>query len=122
MEICCTLTCTCLGLSFFLKGLGCDISPDGTSLAVGCRGGLVMINTINHSVKSSAQGYTNLNLGTSFSPSGTEIATGGDNSSVTLWDAETGYPKTMLQGHKGWIWCVKYSKDGSKLLSCSSDR
>ncbi|KAK2144717.1 hypothetical protein LSH36_736g01022 [Paralvinella palmiformis] len=105
-----------------LQGLACDYSPDGQVLAVTCYGGLVTIDTNSHIIRTKSTGFSSYNFGACYSPSGQEVASGGDNSSVTLWDADTGEAKSKLVGHKGWIWSIQYTKDGSKLLSCSSDR
>ncbi len=107
------------------KALGCAYSPDGTRLAVavcGSSGGLAMIDVMGRSVLYQCKGPTNANLCVAYSPRGDQVATAGDNSKVSLWDPESGDITGSLVGHQGWIWCVLYTQDGSRLFTCSSDR
>lgn len=72
--------------------LSCVFSPDGSKLAVSMYGsvGLYTINCSNWSIVTSATGYCNLNICVDWSPRGSEIVTGGDNSAITVWDPITG--------------------------------
>ena len=105
------------------KATGCDYSLDGAKLAVSVFGrtGLVIV--------AAKSGYRVLTsepsvsaLCCAYSPTGEQVATGGSNSTVTIYDATSGTVAYHLTGHMGWVWCVQYTSDGAKLLSCSSDR
>ena len=56
-----------------------------------------------------------------FSPSGTRIASGGDDGSVILWDAQSGEPVRAVKGHRGNVRVVAFSPDGQTLLSGGFD-
>ena len=47
---------------------------------------------------------------------------GGDDSAVTIWDSGNGAPVASLKRHTAWIWCIKFTKDGQRMFTCSSDR
>ena len=112
-------------ISIGCPAMGCSYSPVGNRLAVAGHGngiGLVLIDTSTNQITSSQQGSTGLNLCCSYSTDGRQVASGGDNSKITLWDGASGVNTGVLSGHLGWVWCVGYSPDGRYLLSCSSDR
>ena len=107
------------------QGLCCDFSPDGCKLAVSLYGGgagLAMIDAHSLSILSQKAGYCNINICCAYSPTGDQVATGGDDSKVTLWDAGSGEPMGRLSSHRGWIWGIAYTMDGSIMITCSSDR
>ena len=63
-----------------------------------------------------------------FSPNGLFLASGGQNSTVKIWNLETGTYR-ILAGHERWIWTVAFSPippnppyQGGKLASGSDDQ
>lgn len=105
--------------------MGCTYSSDGSFIAVPlyqARAGLAIVDTTTNYIRCSGPGHTGLNICVACSPNGQQVATGGDNSKVTLWVSSNCSISGQLVGHQGWLWCVRYTPDGSKLLSCSSDR
>lgn len=57
-----------------------------------------------------------------FSPDGKRIASGGADSVVRLWNADTLREVAVLRGHEGGVTAVAFFPDGSILGSASSDR
>ncbi|QPG77262.1 hypothetical protein FOA43_004670 [Brettanomyces nanus] len=49
-----------------------------------------------------------------------KIAAGSDDSSITIYDTQTGKLRTVLSGHNGGVWAMKYYKN--TLASGSTDR
>jgi hypothetical protein len=56
-----------------------------------------------------------------FSPDGTRLAGGSDDTTIKLWDITTGKELATLCGHKDKVWCVIFSSDGRYLASGSED-
>jgi len=57
-----------------------------------------------------------------FSPDGKILASGNDNRTVTLWEAESGKRRQNLEGHGNCVWAVAFSPDGASLASAAWDQ
>ena len=69
-----------------------------------------------------AGGHTRRVNSVSFSPEGQTLASGGQDSTVRLWDIGTGDTLRTLTGHTGEVNSVSFSPDGQTLASASNDR
>ena len=57
-----------------------------------------------------------------FSPDGSRVVTGSQDSTLRLWEAATGRPiGEPLDGHTEGVTAVAYSPDGSRVASSSTD-
>ena len=57
-----------------------------------------------------------------FSPDGKQLASGSEDETVRLCDAETGACVRRLEGHNNVVFSVCFSPDGRRLASGSNDR
>ncbi|KAF7979693.1 hypothetical protein HWV62_41709 [Athelia sp. TMB] len=68
------------------------------------------------------KGHTDWVRSAAFSPDGRRIASGSDDGSIHIWDAETGLLAVgPIQGDAGWILSVAFSPDGHTVASGSQD-
>ncbi|KAK9702736.1 ribosome assembly [Basidiobolus ranarum] len=70
---------------------------------------------------STLAGHSEAILSCSFSPDGSQLATGSGDTSVRIWDLNTETPRHTLSGHKNWVLYISWSPDGKFLASGSMD-
>ena len=56
-----------------------------------------------------------------FLPDGAQVASGGADKKIRVWDAFTGQETLMLEGHSDAVTSVDFSPDGKLIVSGSRD-
>src|SRR5215208_3972220 len=96
-------------------------SPDEKRLGIAAEDGAYVydVTTGKLVLKYSGHGEGIRNSGIAFSPDGTWIASSGNDSTIKVWDAETGADIFTLTGHTVPTFGVMFSSDGSSLVTSS---
>ena len=98
-----------------------DFSPDGNLLVAACGRNAVPV----WDVASGEQKYSLYPAGDqqivacSFSPDSRQIACGGFDNTISLWNASTGVKVKELGKHASPVWEISFKPDGSQLASAS---
>ncbi|WP_146066313.1 WD40 repeat domain-containing protein, partial [Candidatus Venteria ishoeyi] len=66
-------------------------------------------------------GHTDRVFAVAYSPDGSRIVSGSDDTSLKIWDAKTGVELNTLSKHSDSVNAVAYSPDGSRIVSASGD-
>jgi WD40 repeat protein/serine/threonine protein kinase len=61
-------------------------------------------------------------MAVAYSPDGRWVASGSSDTTIKVWEAETGRVRLTLKGHLGWVRCLAFSPDGRHLASGAGDK
>lgn len=101
----------------FVKAVA--FSPQNQCLAYACGDGT--IGLITGPFGQTLRGHTKAVWSLSWSPNGQYIASASADTSIRIWDGNTGRALKILEGHSDWVVSVRFSGDGKWLASKSSD-
>ena len=109
------------GIDTFVLSTG--LSPDGTRVVVGAPSRTSLRSSTSRPATScSSSRDTCFPVdAVAWSPDGRWIATGASDSSVRVWDANTGQLEERLTGHTGVLTSVDWSPDSRRIVSGGSD-
>ena len=102
----------CQHVPLSLDAARCLISPEKGVQTEGTSARAALRSVIGHSVSINSAAW---------SPDGTRIVSGGDDSTVRIWDAQTGESVGKYDGHIGYINSAAWSPDGTRIVSGGSD-
>ncbi|KAG0300571.1 hypothetical protein BGZ98_009076, partial [Dissophora globulifera] len=101
--------------------LTCAYSPNGSTFTVGLSDGKIRVYNTSTWVRiHTFHGHDYEINSITYSPSGHQIASGGLDKTVRLWDAKTVAPGLILS-HTEYVWSVAYSPSGHQIASGSAD-
>ncbi len=111
------------GLNGRVRGLA--VSPDGRTLAVADgvpgRSGAVSLIALESGARTVLVNTTDEMLTVAFHPAGKQLAAGGADNVVRVFDIATAQSAAKMEDHSGWITAVAYNDDGKLLASGSQD-
>ncbi|KAG9064420.1 hypothetical protein KI688_003610 [Linnemannia hyalina] len=99
----------------------CAYSPDGTSLAAGhSEGGINIYDTSTWTTTHTFEGHRGIIRSLAYSPTSLQLLSGSGDSTVRLWDCESGSCIFVLE-HTGGVLTVAFSPSGKQVTSGGMD-
>jgi WD40 repeat protein len=105
------------------KACPCAYSPDGKILAVALctRGDIGLYETTTYKIIFKLKGHIFYVWAIAFSPDSTQLASGGFDRIIRLWDCNNGKMLLRLLGHAGAVSSIEIAPCGKRLFSASHD-
>jgi len=102
----------------------CVYSPDGETIAARLRNGMAVnvYSTSNWELLWTSGGHSASDSSMAYSPNSNQIASGGSDHTIRLWDVWTGLCIHTLNGHDSSIQSVAYSPQGDQIASTGRDK
>ncbi|MCO6045150.1 WD40 repeat domain-containing protein [Aeoliella sp. ICT_H6.2] len=107
----------------FTRGGGLSVQPDG-SLAAHLRNDAIVLIDLKSGkqLHDNYHGHKGHIISLATAPDGKTTVTGSDEGRVLEWNTETGEFLRELPGTKGWVRCLEYTPDGTKLVIAGKGR
>jgi len=96
-------------------------SPNDSRLLIGFAGGVRVWDAATLQLLREVECDSCINA-VAFNPNGTRFVSGGDDSTVQVWDVSTGELLKSFIGHHGRVNAVAFSPDGSRIVSGGENR
>ena len=93
-----------------------ELSSDGQQMAVGTSAGTWIYDAHTLELLSHLQGHRDIVAALAWSPDGSQIATGGWDNTMRLWDVSTGEQTGLIQGDDQFV-AVAWSPDGNTIAA-----
>jgi serine/threonine protein kinase/WD40 repeat protein len=110
-----------------IRHLDASFSPDSERIAI-AKGtdseagvGVWIHDVASGDVITTLTAHHNIVFSVAWSPDGTRLATGANDNTIRIWDAETFETLLVLRGHESYVHDVAWSPDGTQLASASGD-
>jgi len=102
--------------------MAADISPDETSVAIGCTSRLVKVySTQDGRLMTSIDKHTDWITALAYSPDGKYLATADRIGNIYLWDGKSGGALLAFSAHKKSVRSLAWRSDSLMLASCGED-
>ncbi len=103
-------------------GVGAVVfSPDGQAIAAGSVQPIIQLWQTDGAELATLTGHRGPIISLAWNDSGDQLASGGRDNTINLWDFPTGALSTSLAGHTAPIWNLAFSPDNQILASASED-
>ncbi|WP_425396164.1 WD40 repeat domain-containing protein [Aeoliella sp.] len=107
----------------FARGGGLAVSPTGNLIAHLRNDEVVLLDAkTGERLHDDYHGHHEYVIGLATSPDGKTTVTGGSAGEVFEWETDTGKFLRQLPGTEGWVRCLEYTPDGTKLVIAGEAR
>ncbi|GJJ69070.1 hypothetical protein EMPS_01416 [Entomortierella parvispora] len=100
----------------------CVFSPDGSHLVAGFRDNTIAVLDTSTWSRVIFEGHTDRVTRVTYSPGGQQVASASQDTTVRLWDVQTGTLSSTLNGHDGTVNSVAFSPSGQQVVTGGNDK
>jgi len=96
--------------------------PQGRWIAVAANSIVAILDPNDLHLIRTLESDSGLVLAIAMSPDGSQLASGGVDDNITIWNPLTGKKLKVFRGHSDYVRALAFSKDGQTLISASDDK